>query len=345
MRDFDDALEICPYCGYAVGTKPSSKTSPEAGMPQQGYGSEQTEVQQPFSRQPVDLQQPMNSQQPSQPEKKRSVRKLLAACVALVLIAAIVIGVIVLRDKPPVETTVTESSVSVVEPTETATEASTTSALSASLNLTSAKPFNEADRLEPMQSDLDRLADLLDWSCCWGMDYDSGSTRVLDFIASDGSVLHMGMEKYDLLVEGKNYFYDYEFEDDDPRGWYGKSYVKMQADVLEYYMENVFHNFSYKSAREKPLTEYDDISYYYDDGWYYFPYRPGGRETYPEVREHKLQSNGHERVTIDLIDAFDEGYPHEPLTTIEVDATLTLKDGRRLWTIYSSKVTYTQTWD
>ena len=213
------------------------------------------------------------------------------------------------------------------------------------LTLTPAKPFDPADRLEPTREDLQRLEELLKWGSFFAEDYDSENSPVLDYIWAWGGI-HLGMQQYDLLIPDENYMErDYaEYIGDDPRGIFGKfCYKKIRADVMEYYMENVFHNSSYVTAREKFRKRYNSdetyCCYYYEDGWYYF-YCPheGMLEEYPKVRQYETQKNGHYLVTIDQMSYFDKNDPPDPILTIQADATLINKDGRRLWTIYSTKI-------
>ncbi|MBR5618281.1 MAG: hypothetical protein IKW76_00945 [Clostridia bacterium] len=240
------------------------------------------------------------------------------------------------------------------ETTEPETAAETTAAepktTAAPLVMTPAEPFDPAKRLEPTKSDYERLERLLDWSSFFWMDYDSETDRVLDLVTRDGAPI-FAMRVYDLLREGENFAYNDAMDEDvmhignDPRGYspYG-GYQMIRADVMEYYLENVFHNFNYPDAREKHETYTDDSGvdhtawdYYYEDGWYYFRWSGRCNESGPLVRDCETMRNGHYLLTVDLISCVDQCFVEG---TIEVDATLTEKDGRRLWTIYSSKVTY-----
>ena len=217
--------------------------------------------------------------------------------------------------------------------------------------MTPAKPFDPADRLEPTQADYDRLTGLLYWSDFDSEDYDSDHDRILDYIANAGTV-SAGMEVYDLLREGDNYGYIDGMDGDrmhigrDPRHYaseYG-GYKKIRADVMEYYLENVFHNFTYPQAREgngsytdNEGNEFTYWMYYYEDGWYYFDFDARDDDTVLLVRESETKQDGHYLLTVDRVSAFDHDFIE---ATFQVDATLIQKDGRRLWTIYGTTVQY-----
>ncbi|MBQ7541626.1 MAG: hypothetical protein IJT44_04975 [Clostridia bacterium] len=220
---------------------------------------------------------------------------------------------------------------------------------------TSSPAGNGSHGLEPEQEDLDLLGNILFWGSFFSRDYDSEKGDILDYIWASGA-LAIGMEAYGLLREGDNYEHCEYYVGTgrirggtDPRGYYATScYRKIRADVMEYYLENVFHNYSYSQAREKHQKLYDTgeevCCYYYEDGWYYFLCEHYGLEDISaRVRKYDAQPNGRYLVTVDLVgmEYGDDGISDsDPITTLQADAALTMKDGRRLWTIYSTKITY-----
>ena len=220
---------------------------------------------------------------------------------------------------------------------------------------TSTSAANASHGPEPEQEDLDILGNILFWGSFFSRDYDSEKSDILDYIWADGA-LAIGMEACGLLREGENYEHCEYYAGTgrirggtDPRGYYAAScYRKIRADVMEYYLENVFHNYSYSQAREKHQklndTGEEICCYYYEDGWYYFLCEHYGLEDInARVRQYVAQPNGRYLVTVDLVgvEYGDDGmFDSDPITTLQADAALTIKDGRRLWTIYSTKITY-----
>ena len=214
--------------------------------------------------------------------------------------------------------------------------------LQAQMNASPAIAQDQSPSLEPTQEDLDSLCTIAGSSIFFGTDYDCEKDNILDFLYGDALLFSLlSLETVGILRDGENLFKVYRFAGDenkngDPLGHFSYSYVRVQEDVLNDCMENVFCNTVYKTH----TTGYDadkNVGYYLHDGWYYFELTPSGEEDVDyRAGDFTKQKNGHLLVNInrygysgvdDVFDELDE--------TVAVDAVLHEADGVRTWSIYS----------
>ena len=196
--------------------------------------------------------------------------------------------------------------------------------------------------LTPTQADLDTLLDILHGEVFFGADYDSQKDNILDYLYDNGLLFELfNMETLGLLKENETLFEMYSDGEADPLGHFaGYSYIRVKAEPLNDYMENVFCNTVYKDH----TTSYDDdgnVRYYLHDGWYYFSWEVSGIEGVLNEVNGFTEKDGRLNVTIKTywVDPGDDDYK-EHVITLAVDAALREENGAHAWSIYSTKVTY-----
>ena len=203
--------------------------------------------------------------------------------------------------------------------------------------------------VRPTQEDLDTLCDILRGEAFFSADYDCRTDNVLDYLYNNGLLFELlNMERLGLLTEGKNLFRSEAYPDvgrvsgtDDPLGCFqDRCYIRVQADVLNAYMENTFCNTVYRSH-----TEYRDsdgnVGYYLHDGWYYFSWEISGMEGVAIRAADCSPQDGHWRVTIhEYTSEPGEEDEEELIVTLAVDAALQTENGAHAWSIYRVENVY-----
>lgn len=196
--------------------------------------------------------------------------------------------------------------------------------------------------LTPTQDDLDRLCKTLKYIG----NYDSTTDNALDFLYDDGLLFGLfNFENLGVLVDGENLLRNYEnLGKEDPLGYFEHtSYVSVQADVLDGIMENVFCNTVYKNHTLSRDVD-GKVRYYLYDGWYHFSWEiSGGDGEFFRADEYK-EADGHLLVTLNGYEPGPDGDEEnaELFITQVVDTILRETDGVRTWSIFSSKITFSE---
>ena len=268
------------------------------------------------------------------------VKKTVALLVCLVLVCLCVSC----SSEQNAEETTTESE---VYETGTLTAVMTTRPTTTSKNTTTTKAPEPS--LEPTKSELETLCSIVQGAAFFNADYSSETDNVLDFLYDGGLLFELlNAEDLGILVDGKNMERCYGNPKegrvtgkDDPLGHFkNQNYIRVDANVLNKYMEQTFCNTEYKSH----TISYDDegnVEYYLKDGQYYFYWEISGMEGVDWRVGDCTTIDGNMFVTIDEFSVEPgEENSAEKICTVSFDAVLHNVGGKRVWSVRGSKISY-----